>query len=174
MPQTLLTNTGESRIAQAAGSGVAVSITEIALGDGNGANYNPSHAQSALVNERAREPIQSQHMIGGNAWRVRTEFDPNTPTFWVREMGFFDAQGDLIAVWAGSDVTPRQTGAISYLVEHVLSLTRVAEGLVIVDAPDDQVVAISTAMLHEQASQRLAQFHMSEAFHAEHGYYPGG
>lgn len=172
MPTTLLTTLGEQRIAQAAGTGNSVSITHIALGDGNGSTYNPTHDQTELRRERARRPIDSQALIGGNAWRVRTEFPPETNTFWVREMGFIDSAGNLIAVWAGTDVVARQTGAISYLVEHVLSLTRIAEGLVIVSAPDDELVAFALAQLAEQASSRLRQFQFSEAWRARFGSYP--
>ena len=139
MPMTLLTDIAESKITAAAGSGSSVAITHIAIGDGNGFNYAPGHAATGLRRELARQPIATRHIEGGNAWRVRAEFGPETPTFAVREMGFFDADGDLIAIWAGSDVEPRQTGAISYLVDHVLSFTRVADGLVIVDAPDDEL-----------------------------------
>ncbi|WPZ28191.1 phage tail protein [Sulfitobacter sp. OXR-159] len=139
MPTTLLTDIAETKITAAAGTGSAVAITHVALGDGNGSNYAPGHAQTGLRREMARQPIATRHIEGGNAWRVRAEFGPETPAFAVREMGFFDADGDLIAVWAGNDVEPRQTGAISYLIDHVLSFTRVADGLVIVEAPDDEL-----------------------------------
>ncbi|PID35269.1 MAG: transposase [Rhodobacterales bacterium] len=139
MPTTLLTDIAEAKITAAAGSGTAVAITHIALGDGNGANYAPSYSQTALQRELARQAIQTRHIVGTNAWRVKAEFDPDTPAFAVREMGFFDADGDLIAVWAGNDVVPRQTGSITYLVDHVLSFTRVEAGLVIVNAPDDDL-----------------------------------
>lgn len=158
MPLTILTDIAETLIAQAAGDGSAVAITHIALGDGRGAAYNPAHSQTELRRELARRPILTRHMVGRNAWRVSTEFlAADTPTIAVREIGFLDAQGRLIALWAGSDVTPRQTGAIDYLVEHVLSFSRVAEGLVIVDAPDDAAfdlaVATATAIANLQAEQ---------------------
>lgn len=163
MPTTLLTDIAEAKITAAAGSGTAVAITHIALGDGNGANYAPSYSQTALQRERARQAIQTRHIVGTNAWRVKAEFDPDTPAFAVREMGFFDADGDLIAIWAGNDVVARQTGAITYLVDHVLSFTRVEDGLVVVNAPDDDLFdavagqARSTFLIFaEQMRQALA------------------
>lgn len=163
MPTTLLTDIAEAKITAAAGSGTAVAITHIALGDGNGANYAPSYSQTALQREKARQAIQTRHIVGTSAWRVKTEFDPDTPAFAVREMGFFDADGDLIAVWAGNDVVARQTGAITYLVDHVLSFTRVDDGLVIVNAPDDGLFDLAAAQAHstfliftEQLRQGLA------------------
>jgi hypothetical protein len=173
MPSTLLTDIAEAKITAAAGSGTQVAITHIALGDGNGANYGPSFSQTALQREMARQAIETRHIVGSNAWRVKAEFGPDTPAFYVREMGFFDADGDLIAIWAGNDVQARQTGAITYLVDHVLSFTRVAEGVLIVNAPDDELFDYAIANLTEQASQRLALFRMSEAFKQNTGTYPG-
>lgn len=155
----LITDVGEVKLNLALGTGVAVQITEIALGDGNGANYDPSAAQTELKRERARRPIDKQHMVGTNAWRVTAEFDSDTDVFRVREIGFFDAEGDMIAIWAGLNVSSRQTGAIDYVLEHILNLSRVKEGLVIVNAPDDDVfdlaVATGNAITNLQLQQML-------------------
>lgn len=171
MPNTILTDAAEAKIALAAGNGPPVAITHIALGDGNGANYAPSYAQTALKRELAREAITARHMIGSNAWRVKTVFDPNTPAFQVREIGFFDAANTLIALWAGTDVQSRQTGVIEYLVDHVLDFRRVADGLIIVEAPDDLLVEFQVATLTSLASIRLEQFKQSEVIRAEHGHF---
>ena len=165
MPTTLLTNIAEKKINEAAGSGVAVAITHIALGDANNSNYNPSNSQSALVRERARVPISRRHIIDPNAWRVKAEFGPETPTFNVREIGFFDAEGDLIAIWAGTDIDPRQTGAITYLIDHVLSFTRVADGLVIVSAPDDGLFDLSVTTGIAFANLQLEQLQQADKIH---------
>lgn len=171
MPTTLLTDIAEAKITAAAGSGTAVAITHIALGDGNGANYAPSYSQTALQRELARQAIQTRHIVGTNAWRVKAEFDPDTPAFGVREMGFFDADGDLIAVWAGNDVVPRQTGVITYLVDHVLSFTRVEDGLVIVNAPDDVLYDLAVSTAHNLAILHTEQFRQSERIRDLHGAY---
>ncbi|KPD11560.1 phage tail protein [Phaeobacter sp. 11ANDIMAR09] len=169
MPTTLLTDTAEAKITAAAGSGTAVAITHIALGDGNGGNYAPSYSQTALQRELARQAIQTRHIVGSNAWRVKAEFDPDTPAFAVREMGFFDADGDLIAIWAGNDVVPRQTGAITYLVDHVLSFTRVDEGLVIVNAPDDVVFDLAVTTGTAIANLQLEQLRQADAIRLAEG-----
>ncbi|MEX5515722.1 phage tail protein [Pseudophaeobacter sp. 1A09344] len=171
MPTTLLTDIAEAKITAAAGSGTAVAITHIALGDGNGGNYAPNYSQTALQREKARQAIQTRHIVGTNAWRVKAEFDPDTPAFAVREMGFFDADGDLIAIWAGNDVVARQTGAISYLVDHVLSFTRVEDGLVIVNAPDDVLFDLAVSTAASLAELHLEQFRQSERIRDLHGAY---
>lgn len=171
MPSTLLTDVAEAKITAAAGSGTQVAITHIALGDGNGANYGPSFSQTALQRELARQAIETRHIVDGNAWRVKAEFGPETPTFFVREMGFFDADGDLIAIWAGNDVQARQTGAITYLVDHVLSFSRVAEGVVIVNAPEDVLFDLAVTTGTAIANLQLEQLRQADAIRAAHGSY---
>lgn len=171
MSLTLLTDIAEAKLTAAAGSGTQVAITHIALGDGNGANYGPSYSQTALQRERARQPIENRHIVGSNAWRVKAEFGPDTPSFYVREMGFFDADGDLIAIWAGNDVQARQTGAITYLVDHVLSFTRVADGLVIVNAPNDELFDLAVTTGTAIANLQLEQLRQADAIRSAHGAY---
>jgi len=162
MPSTLLTDIGEAKAATAVGSGSAVAITHIAMGDGNGATYDADFDQTALVNERARMAIESRIQIAPRQWKVKAEFPPETEAFEVREIGYFDAAGALISVWAGIDVDSRSTGVVSYINEHVLDLSRVAEGAIIVDAPDDalflhliQNIETHAITANEQVKQRL-------------------
>lgn len=162
MPVTLLTDIAEANITAAIGTGDHVEITHIALGDANGVAYDPTHDQTSLVNELARRPIDSRILADPETWRVETSFPPETAAFDVYEIGFFDADGDLIAVWAGADVQPRRTGVVTYQIEHVLNFSRVAAGVVIVDAPDDAlfnhaVINLETQAIaaDEQVKQRL-------------------
>lgn len=173
MPTTLLTDIAEAKITFASGSETQVAITHIALGDGNGANYAPSHSQTGLQRERARRPIETRHLVDSNAWRVRAEFDENTEAFQVREMGFFDADGDLIAVWAGNDVVPRQTGAFSLLIDHVLSFSRVADGVVTIVAPTNEVFDLSVAMATSIANVQLEQLRQAQLLKRIFGTYGG-
>lgn len=159
MPATIITDIGEGLIALAAGSASAVEITHIALGDGLGAAYAPDPAQTALRRELARRPIDSRVQIEPRAWRTRTLFPAGvTPVLAVREVGFFDGLGRLVCLWAGTDVVARQTGAVDYLLDHVLDLRRVADGLVIVAAPDDDHIlfAAATVAALAQTHRRLA------------------
>lgn len=167
----LITDVGEAKLNLALGTGLAVQIAEVALGDGNGAAYDPSPGQVELKRERARRPIDRQQMIGTNAWRVTVEFDHDTTPFFVREIGFFDAEGDLIAIWAGRDIDARQTGAIDYVLEHVLNLSRVKEGLVIVDAPADVTFDLAVSTGVAIANLQLEQLRQSDAIRAAHGTY---
>lgn len=169
----IYTNLGLSKIRTAAGSGSQVRISHVALGDGNGAAYAPDHAQTALRREIVRQPIERRHQVEPNAWRIKAEFGPDTAAFRVREMAFIDEDGDVIALWAGLNVGVRETGVITYLVDHVLQFGGIDDGLVVVAAPDDELFDFAVAMLEEQASQRVVLFNLTEAFRTEHGHYPG-
>ncbi|MCW8843024.1 MAG: tail fiber protein [Rhodobacteraceae bacterium] len=157
MPVTLLTDLAEAKITVAAGSNAEVAITHVALGDGGGAAYDPTHDQTALVNELARLPVTSRIQADSNTWLIKVEFPPETAAFDVYEMGFIDADGDLIALWAGADVTARRTGVVSYLVEQSLNFSRIADGVVIVDAPDDELFEHAAADLVTHALDVTSQ-----------------
>lgn len=168
----LITDIGHAKLNDALNTETAVAIAEIAMGDGNGAVYAPGFGQTALKRELARVPITTRHIGGAHSWRITAEFTAaTTPTFWVREIGFYDAEGDLIFLWAGADVDARQTGAIDYILEHVLSLDRIADGLVIVNAPDDAAFELAAATLHTLAILHTEQFRQSERIRALHGTY---
>jgi hypothetical protein len=162
MPRTVLTDLAVAKIAEAAGSGEAVAISHVALGDGNGTTYSPVETQTALRRELARQPIARRELTAQNVWRVLAEFPTDTPAFMVREIGFFDTEGDLIALWAGTDVEPRQTGVIEYITEHLMDFSRVAPGLIEIVSEDQDWsdFALATAALlarqqHEQNRQRV-------------------
>lgn len=166
MPKTVLTDRAEAKITLAAGSDGHVAITHIALGDGLGANYAPAFDATALKREKVRLPIEKRHLIDTKSWRVVTEFGPETEAFAVREIGFFDEDGDLIALWAGLDVQARQTGVISYLVDHVLNFSRVEAGLVIIAAPDDDLFDHAVLNLETHAIIAREQFDQRQAIRA--------
>ena len=166
MPTTILTDIAEAKITQAAGSGSQVAITHVALGDGNGASYNGDFDQASLRRERVRVPIELRHIVSPSAWRVKAEFGADTVAFDVREAGFFDADGDLIALCTFPAAEVRRTGAIVYLIDHVLNFSRVADGLIIVDAPDDDLFDHVVTNLETQAIFAAEQFDQRLAIRA--------
>jgi len=97
---TIITKVGAAKIANAFALGTNVNITQLAVGDGNGAYYNPTELQTALVHEVWRGSIQSLSIDPQNPnWIVAEIVIPTTDGgFAVREAGIFDDAGDLIAV----------------------------------------------------------------------------
>ena len=160
----IFTTVGLRKIRDAAGSGSQVRIKYIALGDGLGAAYAPSPDQTALRRERLRVQIERHYPVGDNAWYVKAVFPPSVTPITVREMGFFDENGNLIALWAGTEVGDnRQTGPAEYLIQHTLDFRAVQGGLITITAPRDDDIdhavlrlttdAIQTDLLLKQAKQ---------------------
>lgn len=146
----IFTTLGLTKIRNAAGSGSQVKIKYIALGDGQGAGYAPNPAQVTLRREQLRTEIERHYPVGNNAWHVKASFPTDAAAITVREMGFVDEDGDLIALWAGADVgNDRRTGVIEYLINHVIAFDGISDGIVIIDAPldaylDNAVLQIAT------------------------------
>ncbi|SDE45684.1 phage tail protein [Rhodospira trueperi] len=96
----LLTATGQAKIANALALGTVVEVTHMAVGDGGGAPITPAETMTALVGETYRAAIETLEVDPDNpAWmRAQMIIPTDTGGWWVREVGLFDAVGDLIAV----------------------------------------------------------------------------
>lgn len=97
---SLVTTTGKIKMAQSAAGGDAVTITHFAIGDGNGAETNPSAASTALVREVWRTQVESVITDPDNpsAILVTAIIPTNAGGWWMREFGIFDQAGSMIAV----------------------------------------------------------------------------
>lgn len=97
---TILTNIGKASIANASALGTKVDFKFMALGDGNGNYYNPTELQTELVNEVYRSQINHAQLDEDNpSWiTLSTVIPSNVGGFTVREVGIFDAEGNLLAI----------------------------------------------------------------------------
>lgn len=95
----LLTHMGAQKLAQAAALGKPLSITDMAVGDGNGQLPAPDPAQTTLVNERRRGAINTLTTDKRNPDQLIAEqVIPETEGgFWIREIGLYDKDATLIA-----------------------------------------------------------------------------
>lgn len=97
---TIVTDSGVQLITAATMEGEKVNITHLAVGDGNGAYYQPMPMMTALKNEKWRGAInsvsineQSPNMIDVVA------VVPSSVGGWtIREMAIFDEIGNMIAI----------------------------------------------------------------------------
>ncbi|MBY5938044.1 phage tail protein [Marinobacter nauticus] len=100
----IATTIGEAKMANALALGIPLAITDLALGDGegNGARGTPvpNPEATALVSERRRAPLNSFSVDPDNAnVLIAEQVIPETAGgWWIREMGLFDEDGDLIFV----------------------------------------------------------------------------
>src|SRR5699024_3607031 len=75
----------------------------MAVGDGGGDSYDPTKQEliesTALVNEVYRQEISSGGIsIEDNTVEVRVNIPNDQGGWWVREVGIFDTDGDMVAV----------------------------------------------------------------------------
>lgn len=104
MPQdyySLVTNQG--LIKEAASNepgGTSIDLTEMAVGDSNGAYYDPDGSETALTNEVHR--VTLTHVVvdenNTNQLIVEAVLDEAIGPFYIREVGIFDSNGDLFAI----------------------------------------------------------------------------
>ncbi len=97
---SLLTNIGASAMAVAATNGTPVTLTEVALGDGNGVVPLPHVGTTELVNEVYRAGINSitQHPENPSWYVVELVIPPEIGGFAIREWRVDDDQGNAIFV----------------------------------------------------------------------------
>ncbi|WP_113878910.1 phage tail protein [Marinobacter nauticus] len=106
MPEyyVVATNVGEAKMANALALGIPLEITELAVGDGEGSGARgtpiPNPEATALVSERRRAPLNSFSVDPNNTNVIIAEqVIPETAGgWWIREMGLFDQDGDMIFV----------------------------------------------------------------------------
>lgn len=96
----LLTNVGAAKLANATALGEQVEITQMAVGDGNGALPTPNPAQTALVHELRRAPLNTLTIDPVNTNQIIAEqvIPEDVGGWWIREIGLYDSYGDLIAI----------------------------------------------------------------------------
>ena len=103
MPATyycLLTRIGEAKLAKATALGTRLAITHLAVGDGGGSVPQPEPDQTALKHEVRRGLVNELKVDPLNANQIIIEqvIPEEAGGWWIREVGAFDADGDLIAV----------------------------------------------------------------------------
>ncbi|MCS2168141.1 phage tail-collar fiber domain-containing protein [Scandinavium manionii] len=96
----LLTNIGAAKLANATALGEQVEITQMAVGDGNGVLPTPDPAQTALMHELRRAQLNMLTIDPVNTNQIIAEqvIPEDAGGWWIREIGLFDKDGDMIAV----------------------------------------------------------------------------
>ncbi|MEQ5540501.1 phage tail protein [Escherichia coli] len=94
----LLTNIGAAKLSNMAALGEKLDITSLAVGDG--VSPTPNQAQTKLINEVRRAQLNSLSVDKDNDSQIIAEqiIPESAGGWWIREIGLFDADGDLIAI----------------------------------------------------------------------------
>nr|NLU60056.1 hypothetical protein [Pseudomonas sp. BIGb0427] len=96
----ILTAVGEAKQANANALGIPWTFSQMGVGDANGTEPIPSRTQTRLINERRRAPLNQVKVDPANANIVIAEqiIPPDVGGWWIREIGLYDADNDLVAV----------------------------------------------------------------------------
>ncbi|MFF3703887.1 phage tail protein [Pseudomonas qingdaonensis] len=96
----ILTAVGEAKQANADALGVPWTFSHMGVGDANQTEPSPSREQTRLINERRRAPLNQLSIDPDNASIIIAEqvIPPDVGGWWIREIGLYDADGDLVAV----------------------------------------------------------------------------
>ena len=142
---TILTRTGQAKIANALAYGRKISFTHFALGDGGGASYDPDENQTALKNEVYRAAVAnvlvSDESIG--MLEINMAVPADIGGFTVREMGIFDEAGDLICIAKTPD-DPKPTAASGAAKDVVYRLFIILSNTDAIEIRIDPTVTVAT------------------------------
>ncbi|MEX9781098.1 phage tail protein [Providencia manganoxydans] len=96
----LLTKLGENLLAQATALGTKIELTHMAVGDGGGSLPTPDTNQTKLIKEQRRAAINTLSIDEQNKNQIVAEqiIPEKDGGWWIREIGLFDKDGNLIAV----------------------------------------------------------------------------
>ena len=128
----VVTLKGQEKLAASIG-GTPLNITTIRVGDGNGAPITPTASMTDLVRRVGTAyPITSSGRDPANpqAWRVTTIIPESAGPFDIREIGAFDAAGDMIAIAKHVVVekrTPAQGAAVALITDIVFPVSETAQ-----------------------------------------------
>ena len=96
----ILTAVGEAKQANANALGVPWTFAQMGVGDANNTEPVPSRTQTKLINERRRAALNQISVDPKNSNIIIAEqvIPPDEGGWWIREIGLYDATGDLVAV----------------------------------------------------------------------------
>lgn len=96
----ILTAVGEAKQANADALGIPWKLTELGVGDANGTDPVPDRTQTQLINERRRRQLNQLSIDPANPNILIAEqiIPADEGGWWIREIGLYDSDGDLVAV----------------------------------------------------------------------------
>lgn len=161
---TLLTQIGAQKIAAATAANTTVALAEIALGDGNGTVPMPDASKTALVNEVYRAPLNDLRVDENNAnWLVAEGYVPSDEgNFWVREVGVFDNDGDLIIIGNYPETFKPITSNGVAKDLYMKVITEVSSGDAVALSVDPSVVMASQEFVNERLKNKAEKVYVDE------------
>ncbi|HHS9626040.1 TPA: phage tail protein [Raoultella ornithinolytica] len=143
---TILTTAGAEKLARLHAAGQALTLTEMAVGDGNGQSLAPTPEATGLVSERHRDFLNKIRVADSAASIIESELliSAQTGGFWTNEAALYDEDGICIAV-ASLPPTYKplsSQGAAKYQIVRMNIAVSSTDAVTITDNPS---VVIATA-----------------------------
>ncbi|HCT3597584.1 TPA: phage tail protein [Klebsiella pneumoniae] len=143
---TILTTAGAEKLARLHAAGQALTLTEMAVGDGNGQSLAPTPEATGLVSERYRGFLNKIRVADSAASIIESELliSAQTGGFWINEAALYDEVGVCIAV-ASLPPTYKplsSQGAAKYQIVRMNIAVSSTDAVTIIDNPS---VVIATA-----------------------------
>lgn len=163
----LLTNIGAAKLAKATALGTKVEITQLAVGDGNGVLPTPNPAQTALVHELRRAPLNMLTVDPANASQIIVEqvIPEDVGGWWIREIGLFDKDGDMVAIANCAETYKPQLQEGSGRVQVIRVILIVSSTEAVTLKIDPSVVLATRQYVDDQVIQVKAYFDQQLAAH---------
>ncbi|MFB1120803.1 phage tail protein [Dickeya dadantii] len=155
----LLTQVGVARLANAIALGKQLEITQMGVGDAGGTLPTPDAAQTKLINEKRRAPLNSLSIDPVNANQIIAEqvIPDNEGGFWLREIGLYDADDNLVAVANCPETYKPQMQEGSSRVQTVRMILAVGQTDAVSLKIDPAVVLASRQYVDNIADGKLAK-----------------
>ncbi|MEI7346354.1 phage tail protein [Dickeya chrysanthemi] len=155
----LLTQVGADRLANAIALGKQLEIARMGVGDGGGVLPTPDATQTKLINEKRRAALNSLSIDPANANQIIAEqvIPENEGGFWLREIGLYDADDNLIAVANCPETYKPQMQEGSGRVQTVRMIVAISQAQAVSLNIDPAVVLASRQYVDNMADGKLAK-----------------
>lgn len=154
----ILTAKGEKKLTQATANQTTLKLTEMAVGDGKDILPIPDRAQTRLIHEQRRAPINTLFVDSINPHQLIAEqiIPEDVGGWWIREIGLFDEDGDLCAV-ANCPPTYKPKLAEGAGRTQIIRLVLALGSADAVELKIDPSIVLATREYVEQALQQAQQ-----------------
>lgn len=165
---TVLTTYGSKLFAQAMANRQPVSITQFAVGDGNGRAVQPDSARTSLVRQVHRANISAVSPDPRNNRQVIFELTipENVGGFWIREMGIYDANNRLVAYANCPDTYKPQLSEGSGKVQVMRMILLVSSSQAVTLTVDDTVIFATRGQLTPKTITATSQNGVDDTGHS--------
>lgn len=143
---TILTTAGAEKLARLHAAGQALTLTEMAVGDGNGQSLAPTPEATGLVSECYRGFLNKIRVADSVASIIESELliSAQTGGFWINEAALYDEDGVCIAV-ASLPPTYKPLSSQGAAKHQIVRMNIAVSSTDAVTIIDDPSVVIATA-----------------------------